>query len=539
MYLLITGHGTLGELRAPLTAEFARHGLVAQVELADFDSYRRELTSPARTDLLLCVLDPYMLIDRLPRPWHVEDLEREVCAATQEWAGLVAGYDGTLVLNTVPLLPSLTKQLVDHRSRARVGIAWRQFNTFLLGLALDHRHVVTVDLEPLVSVGGRVHDPRLAGYAKAYLGPELLAGYAREVGHLARALRGRTKKLLVLDLDGTLWDGILAEGEIEAAGTIRGEAFRRFQQLVKQLAAQGVLLAISSKNDPAEVLATLAEHPDLVLRPDDFVVIDASWDPKPQALARIAEQTGFDPASIVFVDDNPTERGAVAAFLPEITVIPVDDEPALHGERLLADGWFDSLELTSDDAARASHYRREAQRKETRAAAISYEDYLRELAIWVDVSPVQSHEIARVAQLTQRTNQFNLTTERLRPAVVADQVNNPQFLVLAVRCADRFGSDGLVGAVFALHQADGLDVRNMVLSCRVLGRGIEQATMSVLLAHARTLSAKAVHGTYLRTARNGRCEDFYPSLGFTGTGDNTYRHDLVEIPAPPPHIRIS
>ncbi|MET0133405.1 MAG: HAD-IIIC family phosphatase [Kibdelosporangium sp.] len=516
----ITGHSTLVELRGPLIAEFARHNLVARVGLTDYDGYLRELTQPPRADLLLCVLDPSMLTDRLPTPWLIEDLESLLRTVADEWAQLAAGYEGTLVLNTVPLLPTLPRQLVDHRSRARLGMAWREFNSALLGLALLHPHVVTVDLEPLLAAGGPVNDPRVAGYAKAYLGPELLARYAREVGHLARAVRGRAKKVLVLDLDGTLWDGVLAEDGrdgISAAGTLRGGAFERLQHVVKQLAAQGVLLAICSRNDKAEVLATLDGHPDMVLRADDFVAVEAGWGPKPPALTQLADTIGLDVTSFVFVDDNPTERGAVRALLPGVAVIAVDEEPTLHIERLLADGWFDSLELTEADLARTALYQQAARR---RASAISDEDYLRELNVRVDTSPVRTHEIARVAQLTQRTNQFNLTAERLSPAGVTERVDDPDYLVLAVRSADRFGDDGLVGAIFARRRTDGLHIENMVLSCRVFGRGVEQAAISELITTATAMGVPAVHGYYRRTARNHRFEDFYPSLGF----ENWHQH---------------
>jgi FkbH-like protein len=510
----ITGHGTLAELPGPLIAEFARHGLLARVQQTDFDSYARTLRRPATADLMLCVLDPFLIHDRLPAPWTAEDAERVLTEAEQEWRELASGYHGTLVLNTIPLLPLLSRQLVDHRSRARLSIAWRRFNTALLELsALPN--VITIDLDPLVAMGTPATEPRKAGYARAYLTQELLARYAREIGHLARAMRGRTKKVLALDLDGTLWDGVLAEqgrDGVSMAGTLRGEAFRGFQQVVKQLAAQGVLLAVASKNDHDEVRAVLAEHPDMLLRPADFVAVEATWDSKPTVLLRLAGRIGLDVSAFVFVDDSPAERGAVSALLPSVSVIAADGEPALHGARLLADGWFDVLELTKDDTARAGHYERARQREAVRAEAISEEDYLRELDVRVEVTPVRAHEVGRVAQLTQRTNQFNLTAQRLQPTDVP--VSEPGRLVLAIHSADRFGQDGLVGAVFAGIEAEEMHITNMVLSCRVFGRRIEHTAMAALLAEAKALGVRRVHGYYRPTERNSRFRDFYPEMGF-------------------------
>jgi FkbH-like protein len=523
----ITGHGMLAELHGPLIAEFARHGLFPRIQPTDFNSCQRVLTQPTSADLTLCVLDPYMIHERLPKPWRVDDVERELAQAAREWTTLAEGFGGTLVLNTIPLLPLLSRQLVDHRSRARLGIAWRQFNSSLLELCA-RPNVITIDLEPLVATGGPATEPRKAGYARTYLEQELLARYAREVGHLARALRGRTKKVLALDLDGTLWDGVLAEDGsdgISMAGTLRGEAFARFQQVVAQLAAQGVLLAISSKNDHDEVHATLAGHPEMLLRPSDFVAIEATWDSKPAALSRMAERIGLDVSSFVFVDNSAAERGAVSALLPSVAVIAANDEPALHVDRLLADGWFDVLELTDDDTARGARYEREQQREAVRGQAVSDEDFLRELDVHVETAPIRAHEVARVAQLTQRTNQFNLTAQRLQPADVP--VDDPDRPVLTIRSADRFGDDGLVGAIFTRIESGEMHIANMVLSCRVFGRRIEHTAIAALLAEAKTRGVTVVHGYFHPTERNKRFQDFYQDQGFlvsTFAGSNPRKY---------------
>lgn len=548
--ITVTGTGTLNDLAPALTAEFARHGLLADLTMTDFASYRQSLLEPpVPAQLTLCVLDSSAVTDRLPSPWRIEDIEAALAAVATELTELVAGYlrqaSGVLVLNTLPLAPEISRQLIDRRSRTRLEIAWRALDTAILQLALEHDRVVTLDLNPLVAAGGAVADPRMSLYAKMNLGPELLGRYAREVTQVARAMRGRTKKMLVLDLDGTLWDGILAEDGavgIAPAGTLRGEAFQRFQRTVLQLGAQGVLLAVSSKNDGDEVLSVLADHPDMTLRPADFTVIEASWEPKPTSLERIADSTGLDPSSFVFIDDSAAECGSVAALLPQVAVIRLDDEPALHVQRLLADGWFDVGELTSDDLERAAHYRRQPARSQLRSTAASMADYLRELGVTVRLAPVREHEITRVAQLTQRTNQFNLTTERLQPADVEERLADSCSLVLGIHSADRFGSDGLVGAVFARRCGDELVVDNLILSCRVFERGIEQATMSCLLSYSKQLEVTAVRGRYRPSAKNGRVAGLYPSLGFMPCGDDGktwfFLHDLAVITSPPQHIDV-
>ncbi|MFD0329344.1 HAD-IIIC family phosphatase [Streptacidiphilus monticola] len=292
----------------------------------------------------------------------------------------------------------------------------------------------------------------MSAYAKAHLGEELLARYAREVGHLGRALRGKAKKVLVLDLDNTLWDGVLgddgADG-IAAATTFRGEAFGTFQKLARQIGSQGVLLAVSSKNDQEPVLEVLRTHPDMVLRDTDFVRINANWNPKDANLRDIAAKLNLGVDSFVFADDSTFETGLVAAGLPEVAVVRLDEEPALHVEKLLADGWFDVRELTAEDRERASLYRVESERQDLLDSSGSYEEYLEQLQVRVQVSAVGDLDLARVAQLTLRTNQFNLTTQRLQPDEVRARIDDPEHLVLSVRSGDRFGDNGVVGALFA------------------------------------------------------------------------------------------
>lgn len=552
----ITGHGTLNPLIAPLTAELARHGLLLRPLLGDFDSYVFDLADPAsalyaaRPDLALCVLDPQVVFDEVPSPWRPHDVARafdDRLRVLDHLAGRFssAGH-GVLVLNTIPLPRHLAAQLVDHRSRAELGALWREANARLLRLGGSYPGVVVIDTDTLISDGLAVTEPRLSVYAKAHLTPELLAAYANQVAHLARHATGRTKKVLAVDLDGTVWGGVLgedgAEGVILADG-YRGEAFTAFQKTIRQLAAQGVLLAAVSKNDLEPVQRVLRDHPDMVLREPDFVRIAANWRPKHENLRELATDLNLAVDSIVFVDDSPYETGLVGRELPGVAVIQVDSEPALHVRKLLADGWFDTVELTSDDHERPARYRQELARKDFLSSFDSVQHYLRELEVSVRVSAADEPELGRVSQLTLRTNQFNLTTRRLQLADVRQLTRDRKTLVLVVRAADRFGDNGLVGTVIARRDGDTVHIDDFVLSCRVFSRGIEQATLSAVLGHARSTGASSVTAAYRRTPKNGTVRDFYPRHGFAIVSDDgktaTFRHDLHTITPPPEHVRLT
>ena len=552
----VTGHGTLSPLVPALTAELARHGVLLRPHLSDFDSYVHDLLDPASSvyttdaDLVLCVLDPMIVFDEVPTPWRVTDVERVVGEKLRLFERLTAQFGATgrgiLVLNTMPLPQNIAAQLVDLRSRARLGAVWRDANARLLSLTDRHDNVVMLDLDPLVAQGIPSCDVRLSVYAKAHLSPDLLAAYAREVAHLARAVRGGAKKCLAVDLDDTVWGGVLGEvgaDGIEVADRGRGQAFKAFQKVLKQVGAQGVLLAAVSKNDDQPVQDALRDHPGLTLRWDDFVRIIANWRPKPENLAALVDELNLGPDSVVFVDDNASECGLVRHELPDVAVIHLSDEPALHVDKLLRDGWFTVLDLTDADRLRPSQYRDALSHRDFPQTFDSLADYLRDLDVHVALSVVDEFEVSRISQLTLRTNQFNLTTDRLQPAQVRALATDPAVTVFGIHASDRFGDNGLIGAVVVRWEETAGHIDNFLLSCRVFGRDIERASLASVLHHARTRGANAVFGSYRQTAKNAKVRDFYPDNGFVPVAEDgatiTFRHDLTDIAPPPDHIHLT
>ncbi|MFD5572528.1 HAD-IIIC family phosphatase [Streptomyces cadmiisoli] len=557
----VTGHSTVAPVVAPLAAELARHGLLLEARVAPYGAYLQDLMRPAAEGLpqvTLCLLDAHTVFDGVTVPWRVEDVESAARARLALLGGAVRAHQeagrGLLVLNTVPLLRRFTHQLIDLRSRARLGAVWREFNSGLLALAERYPGVVTVDLDPLVGEGVPACEPRTAQYARARLSDALLAACARETAHVVRASLGRGRKVLVLDLDGTLWGGVLGEAGpdgIELGAGLRGEAFQEFQRVVAQLGSQGVLLAVSSKNDEAPVREALRGHPAMLLREDSFVRVNANWKAKHDNLRDIADRLGLGLDGFVFADDSLFECGLVAERLPEVAVVRVDDEPALHPSALLADGWFDLFELTEADLARAARYRTEALREEFREDVGSYEEYLEGLGIEVTLRPPGEADLARVSQLTLRTNQFHLATERLEVPRVADWLERPGRHVIAVRARDRFGDHGLVGALFLRRDGGLLRIDNFVLSCRVFSRGIESGCVAAVLDFARSTGADAVTGRYLPSPRNAAFASFYSDHGFTVLGRDPdaedgkhgkhavhFRHDLATRVPAPAHLRL-
>lgn len=539
----VVGSTTVRGAVGALAFQLLRHGLVPDVVVGDFGRWSFELrdrTAPVfdhEPDLTLCLLDASIVTDRLSVPWTVDDL---IATLDDVYGDLVEGIAAhgearTLVVNTVPLPPRLLAMLVDLDSRAQAIAAWRRFNADLAETALDHPRVHVLDAESILCGTGPLADERLATYARIELGEHFLAEVARQVGHIVRSARGMTRKCLAIDLDGTMWGGVVAD--TGPAGLVlrdgpRGEAFSAAQDTVRQLAAQGVLVVVLSKNDDDVAREVFETDDRMRLAESDLVALVANWDPKPHNLGRIAEELNLGTDAFVFIDDSASECGLMRLSRPEVEVVQVDaDEPALHVPRLLRDGWFTTARVTDEDRARPERYRQESRRHALRATTGSVGDYLAALdtTVTVQVSPVAA--IPRLAQITQRTNQFNLTTIRMDEADVAAWIEHPDRSVVAVQCSDRFGDHGLVGCLFLEQAAGELHIRNFALSCRVLARGVEAAVLGYVVDTAQASGARQVVGWYRPTAKNRRVADLYPDHGFTAHPvDETGEHRFTFVP---------
>jgi FkbH-like protein len=354
------------------------------------------------------------------------------------------------------------------------------------------------------------------------------------------AARGLSRKCLVLDLDNTLWGGVIGDDGLEGIrlgqGSAEGEAYAAFQHYVKRLSERGIVLAVSSKNDPAIAAEAFERHPEMVLRRSDIAVFEANWGNKPAALQRIAHKLKFSLDALVFFDDNPAERDLVRRSLPEVAVPEAPDAPESFAQCLADSGWFEAVTFTGEDALRSSSYLADTHRREAEEAAGDMEAFLESLAMQLDIAPVDALSLARATQLVNKTNQFNLTTRRTTQAEMAELATDPQAIVLTARLRDRFGDSGLISlAVGRLAQSpEGpvLDIETWVMSCRVLGRRVEYAMRDALVDAARRMGARRLLGHYRPTARNAMVADLLAQLGFTRTdnnedGDTDWQLDLA------------
>ncbi len=325
--------------------------------------------------------------------------------------------------------------------------------------------------------------------------------------------------MLALDLDNTLWGGVVAElgpNHIAVGETPEGEAYVAFQRYLKALSQRGVLLAVASKNNPADAREPFVTNPGVVLKLDDFAAFEAGWQTKGESLQRIAASLNLGLDSFVFFDDNPAEREYIRQALPQVAVVEVPDEPAEYIRALEAGRWFEALDLTDEDRQRTEQYRAEAQRREVQAVAPNLSDYLMSLGMVAQVAAVEEPDLPRVAQLLAKTNQFNLTTRRHSEAEIRRLLSNPGSVGLTVRLRDRFGDYGLIAVVLAEPADDPsiLAIDTWLMSCRVIGRGVEVFTLQALVQAAQHLGYRHLLGQYVPTAKNSVVADLLPRLGF-------------------------
>ena len=334
-----------------------------------------------------------------------------------------------------------------------------------------------------------------------------------------RALVSGPKKVIVVDLDNTLWGGEVGElgpENIELEGA-EGDAFLAFQSHLKHLSERGVLLAISSKNEEAIALEAIAENPYMILRPEDFVATQIHWEPKSQSLLRIAKQLKLGLDSFVFFDDNPRERSEVKLALPEVAVVPTTGDPFQYLDDLVEGRYFETLEITEEDRGRTHQYRAETQRTEAKE---SVEDYLTFLQMKATVSPISDQNLARMVQLFARTNQFNLTTRRHGREALLKFAELEGSFARSLALSDRFGDLGIVSGLVAIPvDPTCLRIDSWIMSCRAMQRTVEFFFFEKLVEHAKALGYQRILAEYLPTKKNLPVKELLPSLGFKGQND--------------------
>lgn len=412
----------------------------------------------------------------------------------------------------------------------------RKLNLGLMELASSRSNLYVADIDSIQAQIGRdrMFAPAVYASTDMVVSLDALPAVAFAAADIIAALRGTFKKCLILDLDNTLWGGIVGDDGWEGIQVGHdlgiGKIFHEFQQWIKKLSQRGIILAVCSKNDAEVAREPFEKNPEMVLRLDDFAVFVANWDNKADNIRYIQRvlNIGFD--SMVFIDDNPFERNIVRENLPEVTVPELPEDPALYLEYLYGLNLFETASFSAGDAARTAQYRVEAQRRELHDKFTDEGDYLRSLEMKAVVEGLTPFNLPRVAQLSQRSNQFNLRTVRYDEAALERIGSDKDCEVIAFSLSDRFGDNGLISYVVLRRQApDTFFIENWVMSCRVLKRGMEDFVLNTIVGHVRAADARKLVGEYIPTPKNKLVAAHYDNLGFTRVQEGPCNMYVLDI----------
>lgn len=527
----------------------AGFGFSARVRFGEYDNVLQDASGGAVLDGELDCVSAFLLLDTLSPALargfagldaggidaEIERV-REYCRRTAE--GVRGRSDALLLWHGFepPLYPAFG--IADRSLRRGQGTAVEELNAFLQELLREIGSAYFVDLGAVRGRLGseRYYDQRYWHIGRAPYSREALREIAVEDAKYLRALKGKNKKCLVLDCDNVLWGGIVGEDgvpNLKLGQTHPGSAFYEFQQEALNLFHRGVLLALCSKNNEDDVWEVFDAHPDMVLKRDHIAAASIGWHDKAEGLARIAEELNIGLDSLVFADDSEFEVEMVRKLVPEVETIHLPPSQAVKNRDVLAScGWFDALAVSEEDRRRGSMYKAESERKKLRTAAADLDDYLKSLEMELDIRFADELSIPRAAQLTQKTNQFNLTTLRCSESDIARFSSDASYDVLTLRLRDRFGDSGLVGVGILRYEAEAATIEALLLSCRVLGRGVEDAFLRHCLKAAGKRALREVIGVYRPTAKNAMVRTFFLDRGFAplsqSESEERFRFDLGE-----------
>jgi len=512
-----------------LTATAARYGIALECIEANYGQVMQEALAPdsminrAHTDAVLVAIDYRGLALGAPLGDSAA-AETVVAAAIDELRAIrdalrknsgagcifqtlarpVEATFGSLDL----ALPGTSRNVIDLFNRS-------------LATTLAGKEDLLLDVGGLAETVGLSawHDANLWNIGKIPFANCFLPVYADLTCRLIAALRGKSRRCLVLDLDNTLWGGVIGddglEGIVLGQGDPQGEAHLEIQRTALALRERGIVLAVSSKNNDETARLPFQKHPEMLLRENHLAVFQANWNDKATNIRAIAEELSLGLESFVFLDDNPAERRLVRDMLPDVAVPELPDDPALYVRTLLAAGYFEAITYSPEDQKRADFYQDNARRVALQRATGDLDAYLATLNMTITFQPFDELGRARIAQLISKSNQFNLTTRRYSEAQVAEIEADPNCLTLQVRLVDTFGDNGMISVIICRQDAGAWQIDTWLMSCRVLGRRVEQAVLQELLIHARSLGISRIIGTYRPTERNRLVEDHYSKLGFT------------------------
>jgi len=486
-------------------------------------------------DCALIWTRPEQVSEGFARLLRFEDVDtEEILAEVDRFAELIVGAADRVRFGFVPTwtLPLYYRGrgLLDMRAGIGISNTLMQMNLRLAAKLAPATNIYVLDAQRWIALAGkRAFNPKLWHMGKIAFGNDVFAAAVRDLKAALRGITGQARKLIVVDLDDTLWGDIVGDvgrDHLRLGGHDPiGEAYVQFQRALRALTNRGLLLAVVSKNEESTALDAIDNHPEMVLRRDDFAGWRINWQDKAQNLADLVAELNLGLQSVVFIDDNPVERDRVRAAFPEVLVPEWPPDPMLYASSLMSLDCFDTATVSGEDSSRAAMYVAERKRRDLKGGISSVEDWLKSLETTVTVEPLTDVNRERTVQLLNKTNQMNLSTRRLTEAELTAWVQDPRHSLWTFRVADKFGESGLTAIASCSVESDTVRIVDFVLSCRVMGRKVEETMLHTVIEYARVNGARQVAAVLLPTEKNKPCLGFFANspLSFDeATGQYTW-----------------
>jgi FkbH-like protein len=537
-----------------LRAAALTSGLDLTVWYSDFNAYSQEILDSSSH---LYGFSPHIAVlvvrtsEIAPELWseftdcESEGAERAADRAANEIERLLDAFrnqcSASVIVHNFECPAAPAQGILDTQIQNSQVEIIQDLNRRLRAIARERRGVYVLDYEALQARAGREDwsDERKWIMMRLPFAAASLNRMAREWLRFLEALRGRPCKVLVTDLDNTLWGGVLGEdgiNGIKVGPDYPGAMYLAVQRALLDLSRRGIILAVASKNNLPEALEALSQRPEMLLRARHFAALRIGWGDKATAIREIAEELNVGVDSVAFLDDSPRERQQVRMALPEVRVLPLPEDPAGFASAIRNCAFFERVQISKDDQARARYYQEQKQRAELKNEASSIDDFYRSLGQIVEITPVTERTVARVAQLTQKTNQFNLTTRRYTEQQISAFVARPDWQAYSIRVRDRFGDNGIVGVALVHGDGKTVELDTLLLSCRVIRRTVETGVIAFLAEECHRRGVERLQGWFNPTKKNAPAADFYAAHGFSRIAEDQDR-TLWELDTSAPQNR--
>ncbi len=548
--LVVLSGTTVDFLLDPIMASGARHGLALNVYGSPYGQVMQQALDPTsevnrfEADAVLLYLD-HRFFPRSQELGSATAMQAAVEQAIHQTTSLRSALRRTGASVIVTTLAPPSCPLFGHLDARVAGTerAFAQAYNAALIQSLENTPDVLLDVASLAETVGLAawHDAPQWLLAKIPFSMDCVPLFADHVARVVASLRGKARKCLVLDLDNTVWGGVVGDDGVDGIeignGSATGEAHLELQRSALALRQRGIVLAVSSKNNDDIARKPFREHPDMLLREEHIAVFQANWQDKASNLVAIAKTLNIGLDALVFLDDNPAERALVRQTLPQVAVPELPKDPAFFPHMLLHAGYFEALAFSDEDRLRASQYQANGIRAALEQASADLPTYLQSLQMTIHFAPFDAMGRGRIAQLINKSNQFNLTTRRYSEADVEAMQNDPTLFTLQVRLTDKFGDNGMISVIICRPLNGNWQIDTWLMSCRVLKRSVELAVLNEIMAAAQAHGVQKVLGLYMPTEKNELVRDHYRDLGFTciRTGDDGSSEWALDVGSYRPH----